>query len=66
MKKQHIQLGSLIIAFSLGLTVRFSQIFVNYGSVQNVQGKNIPGFEIPIVITGLFLLVALLVIRRRD
>ncbi len=66
MEKRRIQLGSLIFAFSLGLTARFSQIFVNYGSVQTVQGKNVPGFEIPIVITGLFLLVALLVIRRRE
>lgn len=65
LEKRRIQFGSLLFAFSLLFVIRFNQIF-EYDSAQVVQGENIPGFEIPVVITALFLLTSILVIRRRE
>ncbi len=66
MNERRIQLSTLIFAISLGFAVGFNNVLTMFSSAQYTQGENVPGFEIPIVITGLFLLVAFIVIRRRE
>jgi hypothetical protein len=66
LKKRHTILASLLSTVNLALATRFNQYFVNHSPLESLQGKNVPGFEIPIAITGLFLLVSFLAIRRED
>ena len=66
LKKRHTIFASLLFIASLAYATRFNQYFVDLSSLKSLQGKNVPGFEIPITITGLFLLVSFLAIRRED